>query len=77
MYYFIINDKKNFNKYGIVRFIDASPDNLYYLVEDAYDINIISWYMYKDLLPLLYERNKLSQLVEYQLIGKELMNMIN
>ena len=77
MYYLIKNDIRNFNSYGIVRFIDASPNNLYYLVEDVYDKDIIAWYMYKDLLPSMYEKDKLSPLVECQLVGKELMDMIN
>jgi hypothetical protein len=77
MYYIIKNDLRNFNKYGIVRFIGSSTDNLYYEVEDAYDKDIISWYMYEDLLPSLYEIDKLSPSVENQLIGKELMDMIN
>lgn len=77
MYYIIKKDLRNFNKYGIVRFIGSSTDNLYYEVEDAYDKDIISWYMYEDLLPSLYEIDKLSPSVENQLIGKELMDMIN
>ena len=77
MYYLIKNDIRNFNSYGIVRFIQSSPDNEYYLVEDAYDKDIISWYSYEDLLPSMYEKDKLSPLVECQLIGKDLMNLIN
>jgi hypothetical protein len=77
MYYLIKNDIRNFNSYGIVRFIQSSPDNEYYLVEDAYDKDIISWYLYEDLLPSMYEKDKLSPLVECQLVGTELMNLIN
>lgn len=77
MYFFIKNNNNKFNNLGLVRFIDVSNTNLYYLVEDAYDKDIIEWFYYEDLIPTLYERDKLSNAIESQLVGNELMNLID